>query len=220
MKRYSVLLVEDDSNTRNKLASAICNSTSLELNAAVDSCKSARDELNQQAPDILLTDLGLPDGSGLEIIKETHEKYPDTEIMVITVFGDEKNVLASIEAGATGYLLKDIDLQGIDKAILELIAGNSPISPSIARHLLKRFQTEPAHDQQTQKDLPQLTKREKEVLAYVVKGFSYTEIANMINVSGHTVTSHIKNIYKKLSVRYRGEVVFEAMQLGIITLDE
>jgi DNA-binding NarL/FixJ family response regulator len=220
MKRYSVLLVEDDANTRNKLANAISDNPDFDLIAAAECCQSARDELNNKAPDVLLTDLGLPDGSGLEIIKETNEKYPDTEIMVITVFGDEKNVLSAIEAGATGYLLKDTDLQGIGEAILELIAGNSPISPSIARHLLKRFKTEAIREKSQQQDMPILTRREKEVLTYVVKGFSYSEIANLINVSIHTVTSHVKHIYKKLSVRSRGEAVFEAMQLGIVKLDE
>jgi len=159
MQRYSVLLVEDDSNTRNKLANAISISPSLSLIAAADCCKSARDELNRQAPDILLTDLGLPDGEGVEIIKETHEKYPDTEIMVITVFGDEQHVLAAIEAGATGYLLKDSSPESISESILELVAGNSPISPSIARHLLKRFQNELPQSRKQDKDLPQLTQK-------------------------------------------------------------
>jgi DNA-binding NarL/FixJ family response regulator len=220
MKRYSVLIVEDDSNTRKKLGIAISASPSLNLIAAVDCCKAARDELNRQAPDVLLTDLGLPDGNGVDIIKDTHEKYPDTDIMVITVFGDEQHVLSAIEAGATGYLLKDSSSEKIGESILELVAGNSPISPSIARHLLKRFQIEHPKPHDKDKDLPQLTAREKEVLGYVAKGFSYSEIANIINVSGHTVTSHIKHIYKKLSVRSRGEAVFEAMQLGIIKLDD
>lgn len=220
MKRYSVLIVEDDSNTRKKLGNAISANPSLNLISAVDCCKAARDELNRQAPDVLLTDLGLPDGNGVDIIKDTHEKYPDTDIMVITVFGDEQHVLSAIEAGATGYLLKDSSSEKIGESILELVAGNSPISPSIARHLLKRFQKELPKSHEQEKELPQLTKRETEVLGYVAKGFSYSEIADIINVSGHTVTSHIKHIYKKLSVRSRGEAVFEAMQLGIIKLDE
>ena len=217
MHRYSVLLIEDDTNTRNKLAQAVSANSTLSLLAAVDCCSAARQELEKNTPDILLTDLDLPDGNGLEIIKEIHQQHPNTEIMVVTVFGDEQHVLSAIEAGATGYLLKDADSERIGEAILELIDGKSPISPSIARHLLKRFQTVP---DETQKDIPVLTEREIEVLNYAAKGFSYAEIADMTNISIHTVTSHIKHIYKKLSVRSRGEAVFEAMQLGIIKMNE
>lgn len=217
MHRYSVLLIEDDTNTRNKLAQAVSANSTLSLLAAVDCCATARQEIDKNPPDILLTDLDLPDGSGIEIIKELHEKNPNTEIMVVTVFGDEKHVLSAIEAGATGYLLKDTDSERIGESILELVDGKSPISPSIARHLLKRFQPEPSEEK---KDVPLLTDREVEVLNYAAKGFSYAEIADMTGISIHTVTSHIKHIYKKLSVRSRGEAVFEAMQLGIIKLNE
>ena len=217
MQRYSVLLIEDDDNTRNKLAQAVSANSNLNLLAAVDCCAAARSVIEQTPPDILLTDLDLPDGNGIEIIRELNEKHPRTEIMVITVFGDEKHVLSAIEAGATGYLLKDTDSERIGEAILELVDGNSPISPSIARHLLKRFQSGPAEEK---KDIPALTDREIEVLNYAAKGFSYAEIADMTGISVHTVTSHIKHIYKKLSVRSRGEAVFEAMQLGIIKLNE
>ena len=217
MQRYSVLLIEDDANTRNKLAQAVTANEHLNLLAAVECCEAARQQIAKEIPDILLTDLDLPDGNGLDIIKELHEKSPDTEIMVITVFGDEKHVLSAVEAGATGYLLKDTDSERIGDAILELVDGKSPISPSIARHLLKRFQPETS---QETKEVPVLTEREIEVLNYAAKGFSYAEIADMTGISVHTVTSHIKHIYKKLSVRSRGEAVFEAMQLGIIKLNE
>ncbi len=221
MPPYSVMLVEDDTNTRNKLAQAITGHRGLSLLAAVDSCHAAREVLARQAPDILVTDLGLPDGEGVEIIEETVRQYPDTEIMVITVFGDERHVLSAIEAGASGYLLKDSSMDAIGASIIELAGGASPMSPSIARHLLRRFQGgQHRGEVGGNADAPHLTERETEVLRYVAKGFSYNEIAGIIDVSGHTVTSHIKNIYKKLSVRSRGEAVFEAMQLGIIRLDE
>jgi DNA-binding NarL/FixJ family response regulator len=135
--------------------------------------------------------------------------------MVITVFGDESHVVTAIEAGATGYLLKDSPSERIGQAVLELVGGGSPISPAIARHLLKRFR--PANPGTTAAvALPGLTDREHEVLALLVKGFTYAEIGDLLSISAHTVTSHVKNLYRKLEVRSRAEAVYEALTLGLV----
>jgi DNA-binding NarL/FixJ family response regulator len=166
-----------------------------------------------------LTDLGLPDGNGLDLIRRVAAMEGNTEIMVITVFGDEKHVLSAIEAGASGYLLKDSTSDYIGDSIVQMMNGESPVSPAIARHLLKRFRSMQTKAQVTDSDSPKLTPRESEILQYVAKGFSFTEVAKLINVSPHTVTHHIKNIYKKLAVCSRAEAVYEAMQLGLVRMD-
>lgn len=216
---YSVLLVEDDTPTRERLAGIVAAHPRLELLHSCGNLAQGMEQLSIQIPRVLLVDLGLPDGHGVELIRAARRKDEYIEIMVISVFGDERNVIDAIQAGATGYLLKDGNSSYIGESIMELLAGGSPISPPIARHLLKRFSTvseaeAPKDDEST----PHLTKREIDVLNAVAKGLTYTEIADVLNMSPHTVTSHIKNIYRKLEVRSRSEAVFEAVQLGLIDI--
>jgi DNA-binding NarL/FixJ family response regulator len=219
MGKYTVLLVEDHPETRERLANAVREHPQLQLIAALENCSDANNALDAQIPDVMLTDLGLPDGSGLDLIRRVAAMQGNTEIMVITVFGDEKHVLSAIEAGASGYLLKDGTSDYIGDSIIQMMNGESPVSPAIARHLLKRFRTIQTKAPTKDTESPKLTPRESEILQYVAKGFSFTEVANLINVSPHTVTHHIKNIYKKLAVCSRAEAVYEAMQLGLVRMD-
>lgn len=220
MKKYSVLLVEDQPTTRERLKRVVEEHPNLFIIADVSTCTEAREELSKRLPDVLLIDLGLPDGDGIDIIRQVSNENTKTEIMVITVFADERHVVAAIEAGASGYLLKDGGSDYIGESIMQMLSGGSPISASIARYLLRQFRqsTNTRNTCNDNKTLPRLTAREKEVLELVAKGFSYNEIASALGMSGHTVTTHIKHIYKKLAVRSRGEAVFEAMQLGILSV--
>lgn len=216
-KRHSVLLVEDDEPTCARLAGAIETRPELRLAGTAASCADAIAALDRDVPDVLLTDLGLPDGSGIDIIREVRRRGLASECMAITVFGDERHVVAAIEAGATGYLLKDGSSHYVTESILQLVAGGSPISPSIARHLLTRFRDAPPAPRGAPGDpVPSLTEREREVLLYLVKGFTGPEIGRFIDISAHTVASHVKSIYRKLEVRSRGEAVYEALQLGLV----
>jgi DNA-binding NarL/FixJ family response regulator len=218
--RHGVLLVEDDEYTRDRLARAVAEHPALELLAAVGSCAEARRELDRRQPAVLLTDLGLPDGDGVELIREVRRRGFKTETMVVTIFGDEQHVVTAIEAGAMGYLLKDGSPDYIGQSILDMLAGGSPISPPIARYLLRRFRTIEAAPAAEPADLPRLSEREREVLGLIVKGFSYAEAARLTGTSPHTVTAHVRNIYRKLEVHSRGEAVYEALQLGLVKLDE
>ncbi len=219
---HNVLLVEDDDATRQRLVQVI---NANEYLTVVWSCATLKEGLlilDTQHPDVLLTDLGLPDGSGIELIRAARMHSDVIEIMVISVFSDERNTLEAIKAGATGYLLKDGDTAYIGDAILRLLAGESPISPGIARHVLKSCCNANRHDSDAQESLkkkvPKLTKRETEVLQCITKGYTYHEVASMLGMSRNTITSHIKNIYRKLEVHSRGEAVFEAMQFGLMDM--
>ena len=151
--------------------------------------------------------------SGIEIIRETARRYPDTDIMVVTMFGDEEHVLASIEAGATGYLLKDSLPEELIDLIKELRAGGSPISPIIARQLLKKLRP-PGSVPEAARIGSTLSARESEILSIIAKGFSFAEIARLLAISPHTVTTYVKKIYQKLAVHSRGEAVYEASRTG------
>lgn len=220
----TVLLVEDDAVTRRMLSLAVQGEPSFQLLAALDSMQSALDWLEGPAPDILVVDLGLPDGSGIEVIRHCAQRFPATHIMVITTSSDEDSVVASIEAGASGYLLKDAGRMDIVASIRDLREGGSPISPTIARKLLAKMRdARPAKQEADaqEEDKPQisLTKRESSILELIARGDTYVEVARQLSLSVGTVQTHIKNIYDKLSVHSRGEAVYEANRRGLLQMD-
>jgi len=223
---YSVLLLEDEKPTRQHLVSVIEKTPHLELFAEASNCAEAKAALKLGKPNILIADINLPDGSGIDVIRYALNKHPDLEAMVITVCGDEENVVRALEAGATGYLLKEQALEGIGDAIFALIRGETAISPKVARFLLKRFKKETPntrlnkHSQSTNKadEHFSLTTREHEVLEMISKGYRYNEIADFLGVSANTIRAHIRNIYRKMAVKSRSEAVFEATKMGIISL--
>ncbi len=205
----SVMIVEDDPVILERLSNVVQSNDRLSLQASVSTVSKAKAELAEIQPSVLLVDLDLPDGNGLELIQMMHNQGSDTAIMVISVFGDEWHILKAIAAGASGYLLKDDESIQIETAIIDLAGGGAPISPSIARHLMKHFRPE-------EQLLEKLTKREQQVLQKVAKGYTTQEIAEMEGLSYHTVATHVKNIYRKLSVNSRAEAVFEALKMNLI----
>jgi DNA-binding NarL/FixJ family response regulator len=165
-----------------------------------------------------MADIGLPDGSGIDIIREAQQKHPKMEVMVLTVFEDEQSVVEALEAGATGYLLKEHAFERLGESVMALMQGESTISPKVARFLLKRFT--PATEDKPKAELSSrsLTGRECEVLELIAKGYSYNEVGDSLKLSTNTIRAHIRNIYRKLAVKSRSEAVFEAAQLGLIEL--
>lgn len=215
----TVMLVEDDPAFLARFCAIVAAAPELRLLGAVGDLASARQLLAGTPPDVLLTDLGLPDGSGIDLIRETAARHPATDIMVISVFGDEEHVVASIEAGATGYVLKDSLPDEFVALIRELRAGGSPISPLIARKLLRTFRRpKPAPAAAAANAVAEagLTPREAEVLGLVAKGFAFAEVARLLEMSPHTVTAHVKRVYQKLAVHSRGEAVYEATRMGLL----
>ena len=215
MTLYSIVVVEDDVKVRAHLVSMINACDSLDLKEDVGTCVAARRALKEHKPDVLLVDLGLPDGSGIDIIRVIDQLRLDTEALVVTGFNDEHHVFQALQAGAKGYISKHDSSQKITDAIGQMMSGGAPISPVIARLMLTRFQ--PAEAKQQSKELELLTEREMSILSYVSRGFTAKEIAEMLEVSYYTVTTHVKNIYRKLKVNSRAEALFEAIQLGLIT---
>ena len=217
-----VLIVEDDSAFRARYVAMLAHDAAFEVVASVGTGGEGLAMLDSQKPDVLLVDLGLPDISGIEVIRHASQTLPKCECMVVTVFGDEEHVLASIEAGAAGYLLKDASEESFLSGIRELMNGGSPISPIIARRLLKRFHAEQPSTSTTPDAADDaisgvaLSDREREILVLASKGFNYPEMGKLMGISPHTVTSHVKKIYRKLAVHSRGEAVFEANRMGLI----
>lgn len=211
-----VMVVEDDPVTRRLLCAAIEREPSLSLNGAFASVAESIEWLKTEEVDVLLTDLGLPDGSGLKIIQACRRFVPNADIMVITISSDEDQVLACIEAGASGYVLKEMNHIDIVRALLELRAGGSPISPMIARKILSRMHAHHLSDEADQDVAALLTPRESSILQLIARGSSYAKVASILGLSVGTVQTHAKNIYAKLSVHSRGEAVYEAQRRGLL----
>ena len=212
----TILLVEDDPPTCLRLRDALA-SAGFQVTAAM-TLGEARASLAQAPPRVLLTDLQLPDGHGVELIRETRQRFPETEIMVVSILGDEESVISAITVGATGYILKDAFPTDIAATVRELVAGHSPISASIARFIVRRTQASAEPPPGPPLNTTKLTPREIDILWGIAKGFSYAEIASHLGLSRQTVPGHIKNIYRKLEVHTRSEAVFEAVQQGLIKL--
>ena len=211
-----VAIVEDEALLREHYADIIATSADMRVSWMAGSVAQARDELDVHPPDVLLVDIGLPDGSGIDVIRQVRQCRPECEVMVVSIFGDEQNVVSSIESGASGYLLKDTQSDYFLNTIRELRAGGSPISPSVARILLNRARGASPNEDIQEDQLIDLADREKEVLALVAKGFGFNEIGRVLGISGNTVKTHVYRIYRKLSVHSRGEAVYEARKMGLI----
>lgn len=215
-----VMLVEDDVNFQNAFIAAIQIAPDMLLANIASTRVQGLQMLDTTQIDVLLVDLGLPDGSGIDIISEAHEKYPSCNIMVSTVFGDELHVMQSLEAGASGYLLKDSEPTRIIFEIRSLFQGGSPISPLIARQILTRFRHYKAPFIQATASTKQhaaLSAREQQVLEYITRGFTADEIAALIAVSRHTVLTFIRRIYTKLEVNSKAAAIYEARHQGLLS---
>lgn len=224
-----VAIVEDDPGFCEAISRAVQAAPDMRLVGVAPSRADGLALLQAPPADVLLVDLGLPDGSGIDVIRAAAQQWPSCSIMVSTNFGDETHVMRSIEAGAAGYLLKDSSPARMAEEIRSLASGGSPISPIIARQILARFQQgsmgtggtgtggaatrpEPA----TAAAAPLLSAREKEVLDYITKGFTTQEIAKLMELSHFTVRSFVRRIYSKLKVTSKAEAIYEARNLGLL----
>jgi DNA-binding NarL/FixJ family response regulator len=213
-----ILLTEDDGPVRERLAGLVQGWQGGELIAVCATLAQTLAVIEAHQIDLLITDLNLPDGNGIQAIRTLRLKQPAAEAMVISVLADERTVLDAIESGASGYLLKDADSIDLIEAITELMAGQSPISSRIARVLVRRLAERSGTGKSLEKQNDILTAREMDILWGVAKGFTYGELAERLGISRQTVPVHIRNIYRKLEASNRSEAVFEATRLGLIRL--
>jgi len=199
MSRYSITIVEDDRDVRQRLIELFDQHEAFKLLDASATMADGLAALKNYQPDILLTDLGLPDGSGIEIIKAIEKHLLDCDAMVIYGFQDDHRVFEAMEAGARAYIFKYDKSQKITDDIISMVQGRSPISPIIGRLILQKFQ-----QSRLELELPEaLTERQVKILRLVSQGFSTDEISEKLGVSYDTVNTQIKDIYSKLQINSR-----------------
>ncbi|MBI5179766.1 MAG: response regulator transcription factor [Nitrospinae bacterium] len=210
MKTLRLMLVEDDTLQIEQLKATFEASQRLTVAGAYTDPQAALDALGDVAPDILLSDIGMPGMSGLELIRRASEKLPSLDIIALTVHEDPSTVFEAIKAGASGYLLKSSTDEELVNAIFDTAEGGSRITPKIARMIIMNMQGEVADA------AFQLTAREVEILRKIEMGRTYKEIAGEVELSVHTVNSHVKRIFSKLHARNKQEAVFFAKKRGIL----
>ena len=204
--KIKVVIVEDDKDMREGMTMIVNSHPALDCIASYVSAEEALDNIFSNIPDIVLMDIQLPGISGIECIKQLKPALPLTQFMMCTVYEDNEKVFDSLCAGATGYLLKNSPPGKITDAIIDLYHGGSPMSSVIARKVIKTFQ--PVG--QNNPEVESLTKREREMLDLLAKGYRYKEIAEQLFISFETVRTHIHNIYEKLHVQSRTEALNKA----------
>lgn len=216
-----ILVVDADPASIRMFSQLLSGDPELRLGAAVTSGKAALAVIDAQAPQLMLIDLDLPDIDGVGVIRETARRRPDCRSLAFTTLDDIDRVDASIDAGASGCLLKSTEPARIVAAIHDVRAGGCPLCPQIARRVIERLQRAasprmaavPIVVPTAESDSP-LTLREREILRLTAKGLGFVTIGDLLEISTHTVATHVKKIYRKLSVHSRGEAVYEARQMG------
>lgn len=212
-----IYLIEDDPAILPFVRQALLSRPQWQLVGVSVSRQHALEHALHANANVFLVDLGLPDGRGEDLLHWLAVEHPDAELLVFTVFGDESRLVAALQAGATGYVLKGCTPEELVTAIEQIRAGGAPISPLLARMLLRQFrwvQDAPAAAQEINEVL--LSDRETEVLRWVAQGYVNKEIAQRLGISPATVGSHIKNLYRKLSVHSRVQVVRAAQERGLL----
>ncbi len=204
-------IIEDDPVIREGLEAFLLAEDKFEYVVAEGSVEEFLVHLENKQFDVVLSDIGLPGMSGIEGIPYLKEANPDVDIIMLTVYHDSDRIFKSLVAGAIGYLLKNTPLPDIEKAIFDINKGGSPMSPTIARQVIGHFQNRQAEKKERAK-ASVLTPREREIVDGIVDGLSYKMIANRYFISIETVRQHIKNIYRKLHVNSKAEVITKSLK--------
>jgi DNA-binding NarL/FixJ family response regulator len=209
-----IWLVEDNSTFRKTVAQVIDRIDGLSCERMFASCEDALTAFRSETPPrVVLLDVGLPGMSGIDGIRAIKALAPETQALILTVFDDEEKIFQAICAGASGYLLKTAPIEEITTGIREVINGGAPMNGRIAKKVLAMFSKiapQPADDYG-------LTKREQKVLHLMAEGLIKKEIADRLDLSFHTVDTHLRNIYQKLHVNTLSGAVAKAVREGLVS---
>lgn len=208
-----VVIFDDNPKRRDGLTMLIDTTETMECVGAFNDCSEVVRNLEDTVPDVVLMDIDMPKVNGIEGLLALRPHFPELKVLMQTVFEDDEKVFAAICAGADGYILKQASPELLLRGITEVLDGGAPMTPTIARKVLQLFSKQ---NNPQQKDSFDLTKRELEILEYLVKGYSYKMIANECFVSYATVNTHISKIYKKLHVQSAAGAVSLAIREGLV----
>ena len=213
MDTLQVLIVDDHPLFRKGMRALLESMEDMQVAGEAQTGEEAIDFADQLQPDIILMDLQLPGGSGLDATREIVRVSPHVQILVVTLFEDDDSIFAALRAGARGYILKDTDEEEMIRAIRAVGHGEAIFSPSIANQLMEYFST--SRTKIPEEVFPELTNREREILELIAVGESNQDIADRLSISLKTVRNHVSNIYSKLMVADRAQAVIKAREGGL-----
>jgi len=211
----TIAIIEDDAHIRTGIQKYLNLQPEFDCDLASESVEAFLAQTDDTSfPDVILMDIGLPGMSGIDGMRLIRERQPETDIIMLTVYNDWQKIFSSLCAGASGYLLKNTPLAEIRKAIESVRGGGAAMSPEIARQVLDHFSTSETGKQSEawQKTRTYLTSREKEIVIGLVDGLSYKMIADRMDVSIDTIRFHIRNVYRKLQVNSKAEVIGKSLR--------
>lgn len=210
-----VIIVEDVAETRLWLHEMATEAFPGCTTVLVGSVRAAMAALETTEPDVALIDIGLPDGSGIDLLRQIRRRNPAILCVITTVLGDDANIVAALSVGANGYLLKEQAPDRIVRQLAQLADGIPALSPSIARRIMEHFRlTGPVDSEDST-----LTARERQVLGLISRGLRNADVARQLDLSETTVASHIKAIYRKLGISSRAEATWHATRMGLGTTE-
>jgi NarL family two-component system response regulator LiaR len=219
MDKIRILLADDHVLVRQGTREFLDREEDMEVVAEASDGEEAVRLVGSSHPDIAIMDIAMPRLDGIEATKQIKALYPTTTVLVLTAYDDDQYVFTLLEAGAAGYLLKDVPVNELVKAIRAVHAGESVLHPAIARKVVNRF-AQPTSERAEESILEQLTEREREVLGLAAKGMTNQEIAHELTISVRTVQVHLSNVFGKMGVGSRTEAVLHALRRGWITLED
>src|SRR5688572_11946943 len=210
-KKIQVSVVEDDAGVRANLAKMIDSSPGFQCHAMYPDGPTALKHIPANRPDVVLMDINMPGMLGTECVRQLKSVAPDVPVLMLTVYDDSEQIFKSLQAGATGYLLKRTPKDKLLEAIREITDGGAPMSRQIARRVVRYFQeaSQLAATPQRAPEVETLTDREEQVLSLLAKGHAYKEIADLLGISFETVRSYVRTIYDKLHVHSRTEATLK-----------
>ncbi len=210
-----VLLADDHAVVRAGIRELLERDPRIQVVAEAQDGMEAWAKLSHARPDVAVLDIRMPKMNGIELAQRIRQHYPDMGVLILTAYDDDPYIVAALQAGANGYVLKTASPRDLIQAVYEVYEGRSVLDPAVAQKLLTRV----ASEGQTP-TTPVLTPREKEILTLVAKGYTNKAIAAQLHISDRTVQGHLAHIYEKLQVQNRTEAVMRALSLGWITLDQ
>jgi DNA-binding NarL/FixJ family response regulator len=209
-----ILLYDDNEALRISMEALLTEQTDFELVAAMPNAETVETDIKAFKPDVVLMDIDMPGVNGVKAVKNIRKTNSDLPIIMLTVFDDNENIFNAVCAGASGYILKRYATEEIPSAIRDVLTGGAPMTGSVARKVLKMIPQAENQDQEK----TDLTKRETEILHFLVNGYSYKMIAAELKVSIDTVRFHIKKIYDKLHVHSATEAISHALRNKLISI--
>lgn len=208
----TALVVEDHPESRAWLSGLLGEAFPSIAVTAVGTLAEAHACLADDTFNLAVVDISLPDGNGVTLARDLQASAPDTYVVMATIYDDDEHLFAALQAGAQGYLLKDQPRTRLVAQLEGIVRGEPPLSPSVARRVLRHFRRLPA----AKPDGPELSTREKDVLCLLARGYTRNDIAMALDISANTVAGYVKCIYRKLDVSGRAEAALQAVRLGLV----